>query len=221
MSDWFGPFWDSAPFWRNVTGSLLIVFVSGLPIALWAVWRIRSWKNMAKTDPLTGLANRRVFEEILDYTLSIATRESTPLSILMIDVDNFKLVNDSIGHPGGDKALRDIAELMRGTISRDTDLLSRLHGDEFAAILPGTNSEGALDVAEATRTVIEALVLPSDLRVTLSVGVMTVYPRPQAPLKTEEVMKRADTALYQAKRIGKNRVYTISEGVPSKGVERL
>ncbi len=160
-------------------------------------------------DWLTGLANRRRFDEIIQQEWARARRDETPLGLLMIDIDYFKLYNDSYGHQAGDACLQQVAKTIGGAVHRPGDLPARYGGEEFVAVLPKTDAAGAALVAEKMRDAVEALHLQhvnsrvSD-RVTISVGAAGMVP----PEKGDPavLIAAADQALYQAKREGRNRV---------------
>lgn len=162
--------------------------------------------RLARTDSLTGLWNRGYFMEMACRELARGRREATPLSLIMIDVDHFKKVNDTHGHEAGDEALRCLAEVLTLSV-RDGDLLARLGGEEFVALLPNARLADACSVAERIRQGIAAREL--DCRsgacfgLTVSVGVATHRDR-ETPL--EELLRCADEALYAAKRGGRDRV---------------
>lgn len=158
------------------------------------------------TDPLTGLANRRRFDEALAREWRRAHRTGAPLGLLMIDADHFKLINDRLGHSFGDEVLKRIAAEIGACIRRPGDTAARVGGEEFAVILPDTVAAGADRVAEAIRTRIGADPLdPSgETRVTVSVGVVATVPT--AAIAPSDLVAAADRALYEAKRSGRNRV---------------
>jgi diguanylate cyclase (GGDEF)-like protein/PAS domain S-box-containing protein len=161
--------------------------------------------RLAATDSLTGLLNRRAFFEHGEREVARARRNGKPLCLLMLDLDNFKLVNDTHGHAAGDEVLRNMAETMQNAL-RETDLLGRVGGEEFAAILPEAALAGATDTAERLRKAIEARATVCNGRkiyVTASIGV-SQFQAPDEQL--DEVLKRADQAMYKAKSKGRNRV---------------
>jgi len=161
-------------------------------------------EKMATTDGLTALCNHRRFQEKLSEELRRLNRFSEPLSLLMTDIDHFKKVNDSYGHPVGDLVLKGVAGIIREEI-RDIDVAARYGGEEFAVILPGTDSEGALKTAERLRKTLEDKEFSADgavLKVTISIGLAT---SPQDGAGKEELIEKADQALYHAKRNGRNR----------------
>ncbi|MDN0085173.1 PleD family two-component system response regulator [Crenobacter sp. SG2305] len=166
-------------------------------------------QRLTNSDGLTGLANRRYFDEYLNAEWRRARRQQTPFSVLMIDVDNFKLYNDSYGHIAGDIVLKKVADALLNAIGRSTDLVARFGGEEFAILLPNTPSDGAELLAEKARHAVETLAIscvPSDSGqvVTISVGGATLIPdHDDAALN---LIEAADLALYEAKRLGKNRV---------------
>jgi len=168
---------------------------------------------LALRDSLTGLANRRQFDDALDREWKRAWRERTKLSLILLDVDSFKQFNDCYGHPFGDDCLRVVARAIRSTVSRASDLVARYGGEEFAIILPVTDSAGALLVAESVRANIEDLHLAHKASaagsdwVTASLGVATASPRDLGPLGTPEpLVLAADAVLYKAKAEGRNRI---------------
>jgi diguanylate cyclase (GGDEF)-like protein len=159
------------------------------------------------TDTLTGLLNRRAFEERLAEEINRSNRYASKFSVLMIDLDDFKNINDRYGHPVGDLALKLVADTVRGSL-RHLDLAARLGGDEFAVILPETVGSNAYTVAQRLSAQLAAAVLRVDageIRFTCSIGVAS-YPM-NAPQKTSEALYQAvDDRLYRAKRLGKNQV---------------
>jgi diguanylate cyclase (GGDEF)-like protein len=159
---------------------------------------------LATTDPLTGLANRRAFDEALAREAALVGRGARPLSLVLLDVDHFKGFNDAFGHPAGDEVLRRVGAVLR-SCCRATDVAARTGGEEFAVLLPGTEGEGAGALAERLRRAVAAG--PWPLRaVTVSAGVATLGAGGGA---AERLVAAADRALYQAKRDGRNRVASV------------
>src|ERR1044071_285137 len=159
-------------------------------------------EEAAFTDHLTGLANRRRFERQLEREVGRTERFGHPFSLLMIDIDNFKNLNDSFGHDAGDDAIRRISKVLReGT--RGIDLAARIGGEEFAVLLVETNQGGGLEVAERLRVAIKSLEIPSGAQITASFGVAEC---PTDAQTAAGILKTADVALYEAKRAGRDRV---------------
>lgn len=163
-------------------------------------------ERLVNIDSLTGLANRRAFMEVLDGEIERADRYERPLSVVLLDLDHFKKVNDSYGHAAGDDVLRAAAEVLR-SVCRDVDLAARLGGEELALILPETDREGARIVAERVRARIESTnhEAPegSTFQVTASIGVAWMVSGVETG---EALLQRADKALYRAKSRGRNQV---------------
>ena len=163
-------------------------------------------RQLATTDPLTGLANRRHFIDRADMEVARARRYGMPLSVVMIDIDHFKRVNDRLGHAVGDEVIRCVAETCGSTIRGEIDVAGRLGGEEFALLLPSTDAMGASSLAERLRESmldieLENVVTPGT--VTCSFGV-TQWTEDDDAIHT--TIKRADAALYKAKGNGRNRV---------------
>jgi len=167
---------------------------------------------MATTDGLTGLFNHRQFQERLLEEFKRQNRYGSPISLLIIDLDFFKKINDTYGHPVGDLVLRGTADILRGTV-REVDMAARYGGEEFAALLIGTDKKGAIQTAERLRKAIESYEFRADgkkIRVTSSIGVASAPP--DASTK-EDLIERADRALYKAKSDGRNRVVGWSDAL--------
>lgn len=166
-------------------------------------------KRLSREDSLTGLANRRWFAEFLARAWQNAMREKLPLSILIIDIDDFKAYNDTYGHHEGDQCLKLVAEAIRRAVGRASDLVSRYGGEEFIVVLGDTPLDGGLKIAERIRATVEALGIPHAGAtqhdcVTISVGITSTLPTRDT--QPETVLVSADRAMYNAKRDGKNRV---------------
>ena len=167
-------------------------------------------EQLSNLDSLTGLANRRCFDENLDKELKRSSRDKTPLSLILLDVDYFKEFNDTYGHLVGDECLRQIAGVLQRTVERSHDLAARYGGEEFAVILPSTDLKGGLIIAERLRALVEDLDLTSPKAsilqsITISLGIVSIaYGEKNTTPKL--LIDQADKALYQAKKQGKNRV---------------
>ena len=165
--------------------------------------------RLACVDGLTQVANRRHFDEYLDVEWRRLAREQRPLSLILCDVDYFKVYNDTYGHLAGDFCLKQIADTLRQGLRRPADLVARYGGEEFAVILPNTEARGAVLIAEAIRKGVRGLEIahaesPVSQYVTLSLGVASAVPLPNAP--PTQLIAAADEALYQAKAEGRDRV---------------
>jgi len=175
--------------------------------------QIRIINHLSMTDTLTSLFNRRHFNTRLSYEWNRAIRDKTLLSILMIDVDNFKNYNDTYGHLQGDVVLRGIADILRKKLLRSTDMLARWGGEELAVLLPMTDLPGACVVAEKLRVAVVEHVFEyngAPTQVTISIGVNCVAPWKHSNMKL--FVGEADRALYQAKKTGKNKA-VVAEGL--------
>jgi len=166
-------------------------------------------QRLATKDGLTGIANRRCFDEALLAEWHRAQRDQTSLALLLVDVDYFKRYNDTYGHQKGDECLKKVAGAMQEKIFRPADLLARYGGEEFVVLMPNTDLHGAQMVAERVQQHVHALAIPHgsseiDGLVSISVGVATAIPAPQ--LTAEQLLAAADGALYAAKHAGRNRV---------------
>jgi diguanylate cyclase (GGDEF)-like protein len=168
----------------------------------------RQLQILSSLDGLTGIPNRRQFDEMLNQEWNRMAREKAPLSLIILDVDHFKLFNDRYGHLTGDCCLCRVASALAGMMRRPADMVARYGGEEFAAILPGTSAEGAQLVAESMRRTVAELAiehLDSPVRhvVTVSLGVSTVIPIPGCI--PADLIQAADQGLYQAKQEGRDR----------------
>jgi diguanylate cyclase (GGDEF)-like protein len=150
----------------------------------------------SRTDPLTGVGNRRTFDETLDSMFSMHARYKTPFSLSLIDIDHFKQINDEQGHLAGDKILATLGQLLREE-ARDTDVVTRYGGEEFVIFMPQTDILSATKASERLRAKIEAA-----MEITVSAGVSTAQEFDAA----SAMMEAADQALYQSKESGRNRI---------------
>ena len=174
-------------------------------------------KRLSASDGLTGIANRRLFDETMSREWRRARRSSTGISLMMCDVDYFKRFNDTYGHQAGDDCLRQVASTIAKHMERPSDLAARYGGEEFAVILPDSTIGGALFVAEKIRHGIHGLNIPHSGsphgRVTLSIGIARATPNELDP--PEDLIKAADKALYQAKDDGRDLVCR-ADNMPSR-----
>lgn len=191
-------------FWGNLALSLIvtigILFISNMTLGRYQ----RKLEIMASTDKLTGAANRQVFEEYFKQALTKAESTQSPISILLLDIDHFKKVNDSYGHSIGDLVLKTITNILRGQL-KDDDILCRWGGEEFLILLPDMDLTLAAELAEQIRHLIyqrEIKVNGLHISITVSMGVAEY----QAHEPAEDLIKRTDLALYQAKEAGRNQV---------------
>jgi diguanylate cyclase (GGDEF)-like protein len=166
-------------------------------------------RNFAFMDGLTGVRNRRYFDEHLEIELARAQRSKQPLSLVLMDVDFFKRFNDRYGHQAGDDCLKRLANLFQSRIKRPADFVARYGGEEFVCLLPETPFEGAYRLAESIRDAVLGCQIPHaessvSSCVTLSLGVATVIS--ERPATGDELLKLADGNLYQAKNLGRNQV---------------
>lgn len=171
--------------------------------------QVQALENLSSTDALTGVANRRQFDERLNYEVVRLSRQPAPLSLLMMDVDHFKRYNDLYGHPMGDAALQKIGDLLKN-FCRQQDLPARIGGEEFALLLPETDAAGAIAVAEKLRQALYGQAIahnssPTAAYITASIGIATWGSDHQG--EASGLLAQADEALYAAKRNGRNRVH--------------
>lgn len=174
----------------------------------------RRLQNQAIVDPLTGIHNRRHFEAVLDHEIAMLARSDKPCSLLLMDIDRFKPINDELGHATGDRVLIKVAEIIRDSI-RQTDQLFRIGGEEFVALLPDTGHETAGIVSEKIRAAVAVAPVLADRKVTISIGLDELRPGDDRGA----LLSRCDVALYKAKERGRNRVeYAVRPAlVPSAG----
>lgn len=171
------------------------------------------FESLSRTDSLTGVANRRRFDQRLENEIQRARRLGTPLSLIMVDIDYFKSINDSLGHQVGDEYLRAVAGVLLAHSRPATDTVARYGGEEFGIICAGTDAEEAISIGERFRAGVQALALINEASpegdVTISVGVTAMTP--YESITEKELIIRSDTALYDAKRNGRNQVMVMPE----------
>jgi len=165
-------------------------------------------ERLSSQDGLTGIANRRIFDEFTQKEWSRGIRDNNVLSLVMIDIDHFKTYNDNYGHQGGDDCLRQVAQQLASTVKRPGDLVARYGGEEFVVVMPGTDIEGAKSIAEALCKGVSSLGLEhahssTADHVTISLGVASIVPTVDG--KPEDLIAKADGALYTAKETGRNK----------------
>jgi diguanylate cyclase (GGDEF)-like protein len=167
----------------------------------------RLLEELSFLDPLTRIPNRRQLDETLEREWGRARREGGPLAVIMVDIDRFKALNDSAGHAAGDDCLRKVAEILATELRRPGDAVARFGGEEFAVVLPGCDGDGALETAESLRAALERRRLPHPGGeagiVTASFGVAVEVPAAES--SPAALLARADAALYDSKRLGRNR----------------
>lgn len=166
-------------------------------------------ENLSSLDGLTGIPNRRRFNEFMDLQWRQAMRDSKPMSLIMMDIDFFKPYNDEYGHQAGDECLKLVAGNLKNVVRRPFDLVARYGGEEFGCILPGTDLQGASSVARIMQKEIKSLAIPHakskcDACVTMSFGISTVIPRIGS--QPAVLIEAADSQLYRAKNEGRNRI---------------
>ena len=198
-------FVDTQNYFEQIGMEPFIAFAQLATVALDQARLKVSLEIMASIDPLTNLLNRREMQEVIDRVYASAKRSAKPLSLILFDLDRFKMLNDNYGHDIGDKILIGISEVAKRTL-RTSDWLSRWGGEEFLAILPDTDENGALNIAERLREAVEQFYLELNsqkIKTSASIGIAS-YPRDgDTP---DFLIKAADAALYEAKKTGRNRV---------------
>jgi diguanylate cyclase (GGDEF)-like protein len=199
---------DPARVWGENEILLLRTVANQVAVAVNHASLFAQIQQQALTDALTGCYNRRSFEMQLDREMQVARRQHHPLSLIMLDLDRFKQLNDSVGHDAGDDALRKLADCFRQEV-RGIDSAARFGGDEFALILPKAYAEGAEIVGERLRARIEEIQIPGFGSLSASLGIATF---PSHGATRSELVSAADAALYSAKRSGRNRVCIYEPG---------
>lgn len=157
--------------------------------------------HLARNDVITGLANARSFLEFLDREVARAARSNGAITVMYIDLDNFKMINDQYGHAAGNRALRDVANVLRDSL-RKNDFVARIGGDEFAAVLPETGKDTAPVVSRRILSRLEEGMVEDNWRITFSIGVVTA--EQAAGISAESLLQQADELMYQVKKDGKN-----------------
>lgn len=203
---------DGAGFIQRRIVSMVGQFASHGALAMRNAWLLEQVQRLAATDALTGVANRRTFEKALQAEISRASRNRTDVTLIMLDVDRFKTLNDEFGHQAGDEVLARVGEALR-IACRDSDTAARYGGEEFAVLMPGCSPEEATFAAERLRKRVAAI--ESVREITFSAGIATF---PIHAVTSEELIARADDALYQSKRAGRDRA-TLSDHRLTENVE--
>ena len=211
VQDLYAPWWHkSAVTLAALTG--LCITILGLVASLQVELRRRTaaeaaFAKLAATDKLTGLPNRRKFDEVLDTEWRRANRSQQTIALLLVDVDHFKAYNDSCGHLGGDAVLAGLGPCLQESLRRPEDFAARYGGEEFVVLLPNTDGRGALRMAERIRKMVADLRQPTEAvfagQVTVSIGIAALLPRSGQP--ASDLVTLADLALYKAKNSGRNR----------------
>lgn len=160
-------------------------------------------ERLASTDPLTGAGNRRKLYELLDRQLHLRRRYANPVSLVVVDIDHFKRINDRFGHEIGDHVLMEFSRKIRGAL-REPDLLARIGGEEFVILAPQTDRKGVLAITEKVAETVRALRIEEAGGITASFGVAEA----EAGEERDELLRRADQALYRAKSAGRDRIET-------------
>ncbi|MDH3496282.1 MAG: GGDEF domain-containing protein [Gemmatimonadota bacterium] len=199
------------PYWNASTRLAFFLIVTLLVTRLGKT--LVEARAMARTDFLTGTLNSRAFHQLADAELTRQRRYRRPLTLVYVDLDNFKTVNDSLGHSAGDALLRAVAATI-ATSLRATDALARLGGDEFLVLLPETDAPAARTLVDRLQTILTERVRQGDWPVTVSMGVVTC---PQAPASVDALIQLADSQMYVAKQRGKNRIASTIVTPPSDG----
>jgi diguanylate cyclase (GGDEF)-like protein len=161
--------------------------------------------ELVGTDPLTGCLNRRALETRLNREWRGAKRRGSSLAVIAVDLDNFKPINDTYGHPAGDAVLRELADVMRFT-ARDTDVIARVGGDEFVLVLPDTGWQGAITLAERLRRHVDETTFAGEQEIPLTISIGIALARGTDDVRASDLLEEADRSLYRAKSGGRNRI---------------
>jgi diguanylate cyclase (GGDEF)-like protein len=179
------------------------------------VEQLRAIEQLSMYDQLTEISNRRNFDKQVQLEWRRAERDTTPISILVLDIDNFKNYNDTYGHPQGDVALKEIAVALKHVLKRATDFVARWGGEEFVVLLPNTSAKESYETAEKIRQYISEVPIPCEdgsiTKVTVSIGVNTVMLTHESTIA--HFISKADKALYTAKNSGRNRVCVYDDSI--------
>ena len=198
---WFNVFSSRSDLTKGET-DFLTIFAQQIEMAITIAGLFEEVKAQAVTDSLTGLYNRRYFEEYLKKEVKRAIRQEQPFSVIGLDLDHLKQINDKYGHAYGDLAIKTVADVIKKN-ARSIDTAARMGGEEFNVILPGVDSKGAMIAAERIRKTLEAVKLDTINHITASIGVATFLEHSD---NIEDILEITDQAMYQSKRDGRNRV---------------
>jgi diguanylate cyclase (GGDEF)-like protein len=197
--------------------SMVGQFASHGALAMRNAWLLQQVQRLAATDALTGVPNRRTFEKALQAEISRASRSRSDVTLIMLDIDRFKSLNDKFGHQAGDEVLARVGEALRKAC-RDSDTPARYGGEEFAVLMPGCSPEEAVVAAERLRKKISEI--ETVRAITFSAGIATF---PIHALSSEDLIAQADDALYQSKRAGRDRATlssrTVTADIPITSAE--
>ncbi|MHB1646665.1 MAG: GGDEF domain-containing protein [Candidatus Acididesulfobacter diazotrophicus] len=188
-----------------------ILFISAITV-IWIITRYKNiffgknFEDIAMTDSLTGLYNRRYFDSFYENIFDQASRYGTIFSLIMCDIDHFKKINDTYGHDKGDLVLKEVAKILKNNM-RKSDIASRYGGEEFIVVLPQTGLSKSLDVARKIKTLISKISIKDTGKITISIGVIS-YSK-EFEDKSKDFLKKVDELLYEAKNRGRNRIMSV------------